>query len=361
MSLPDPAEDISADRRPRDRRMAVTAGVSALVHLLILAVLFVPVLPLATPGGPEAVAVDIVTSKELASLESAISSSAPASSQTPSSQESSEASSDASSQAPAPLPSGGGPSSSASATPPPPPPAPKASAASADSSGEPVSDAPSSARLVIPVGSAESSSEAQSSGLTSSDAASSEASQDTASSEAETANSASADTTPSALAAGDSADGVTPASDAQTAGVSSASAPEAAKPVKPVGGGSLHPATAFYLKEMLRAPGLAQAKATLKQLSPERRLAQTCNIEAYGQAGHAGYQPDAIIANAFAPVASAGSTYAVSGGAFRSAGKWYRIAYECVLKPDMSGVLSFSFHIGADVTTEMTARLAGGG
>jgi hypothetical protein len=127
-----------------------------------------------------------------------------------------------------------------------------------------------------------------------------------------------------------------------------------------VGGGSLHPATAFYLKEMLRAPGLAQAKATLKTLSPERRLAQTCNIEAYGQAGHAGYQPDAIIANAFAPVTSAGSTYTVSGGAFRSEGNWYRIAYQCVLTRDMSDVVSFSFHIGADVSAEMTARLSGG-
>ena len=111
---------------------------------------------------------------------------------------------------------------------------------------------------------------------------------------------------------------------------------------------------------MLRAPGLAQAKATLKTLSPERRLAQTCNIEAYGQIGHAGYQPNAIIANAFAPVASAESTYTVTGGAFRSEGNWYRIAYECTLKTDMSDVVHFAFHIGADVTEEMTARLQGG-
>jgi uncharacterized protein DUF930 len=356
MSSPDPGEGMPENTAAKDRRMVVTAGVSALVHLLVLGVLFLPVLPLATPGGPEAVAVDIVTSKELASLESAASSSAPASLQPPSS----EASSEASSRAPAPLPSGGSPSSSTSAQPPPPPPAPKASTASTPSSGEPASRAPSSARLVIPVGSAESSSEAQSSGLTSSDGTSSEASENIASSQADTASSASADTTPTALAAGDSADGLAPASDAQTAGASSASALEAGKPPKPVGGGSLHPATAFYLKEMLRAPGLAQAKATLKTLSPERRLAQTCNIEAYGQAGHAGYQPDAIIANAFAPVTSAGSTYTASGGAFRSEGNWYRIAYQCVLTRDMSDVVSFSFHIGADVSAEMTARLSGG-
>jgi len=127
-----------------------------------------------------------------------------------------------------------------------------------------------------------------------------------------------------------------------------------------VGGGKLHAARKFYLKDMLASPFLSQAKAALKQMSPERRLAQTCNIEATGQAGGAGYQADAIIANAFAPPESSGTAYSVSGGVFRSAGRWYRIAYQCALSSDMSKVSSFSFHIGADVTDEITARLNGG-
>jgi len=335
--------------------MLMTAAVSTLVHLLALGVLFLPSLALAPPEPPQAVTVDIVTSRDLASLESAASS-APASSQPPSAETSSAGGSSAPSQPPA---SSGGASSVASTTPPPKSGASTAASA-ARTSAEPAS-AGASGKLVIPVGSAESSAAAESSGSTSNDAASSEASTSTASSEAEAASSAPADTTPSTLTAAGSAAGAAPDSQEETAGTSSASKENAAKPPKPVGGGVLHAAKAFYLAEMLRAPGLAQAKATLKKLSPERRLAQTCNIEAYGQIGHAGYQPDAIIANAFAPVASGGSTYTVTGGAFRSEGNWYRIAYQCTLKPDMSDVVSFAFHVGADVTTEMTARLQGGG
>jgi hypothetical protein len=127
-----------------------------------------------------------------------------------------------------------------------------------------------------------------------------------------------------------------------------------------VGGGKLHAARRFYLKDMLASPLLSQAKAALKQLSPARRLAQTCNIEATGQAGGAGYQADAIIANAFAPPEVSGATYSASGGVFRAGGRWYRIAYQCTLNDALSNVSSFSFHIGGDVTDEITARLSGG-
>ncbi|MEP7239762.1 MAG: DUF930 domain-containing protein [Devosia sp.] len=110
---------------------------------------------------------------------------------------------------------------------------------------------------------------------------------------------------------------------------------------------------------MLKAPGLAQAKGVLKKLPPERRLAQTCNIEATGQAAAAGYPADAIIPNAFAAPSIAGTTYTVFGGAFRADGNWRRIAYECTLTKDLTDVARFSLHIGADVTAEMQARLKG--
>lgn len=142
--------------------------------------------------------------------------------------------------------------------------------------------------------------------------------------------------------------------------VPSESGPTKLPPMTIAGGGRLHAANHFYLKQMLSAPALAQARQALKQLSPEHRLAQTCNIEASGQAGGAGYPADAIIANAYAPPVASGLTYSVSGGVFRAAGRWYRIAYRCTLNADMSNVSAFSFHIGADVTDEITARLSGG-
>jgi Domain of Unknown Function (DUF930) len=212
--------------------------------------------------------------------------------------------------------------------------------------------------VTIPVGPSDLSSDAASSEESSASTPTSSAA--SAESSAETSSAAS-EAPPSALTAAGpgGADSLDGASSAAPDASSSASSAEAPPP--PVGGGVLHAAKSFYLKEMLTAPGLANAKKTLKTLPAARRIAQTCNIEAYGQIGHAGYQPDAIIANAFAATALSGTTYAISGGAFRSAGSWNRIAYSCTLTKDMTAVTSFSFHIGADVTPEMEKRLSGGG
>jgi hypothetical protein len=110
---------------------------------------------------------------------------------------------------------------------------------------------------------------------------------------------------------------------------------------------------------MLNAPAMEKAREAIKKLPPEKRLAQTCNIEAVGQAGNAGkgYEPDALVANAFAKPEIAGNTFTVTGGAFRSKQKWFGIAYTCTLSEDMSAVKSFSFRVGADVTAELKARV----
>jgi hypothetical protein len=113
---------------------------------------------------------------------------------------------------------------------------------------------------------------------------------------------------------------------------------------------------------MLDAPALAKARAALKKLPPEKRLAQTCNIEAIGQIGNSGkgLSPDAVVANAFAAPTANGATYSVSNGAFRSKEKWYGVAYECTLSKDMTAVTSFKFHIGGEVTDAMVARYGKG-
>jgi len=123
--------------------------------------------------------------------------------------------------------------------------------------------------------------------------------------------------------------------------------------------GALHAAKRYYLDAMLDAPAMEKARDAIKKLPPEKRLTQTCNIEAVGQIGNAGkgYEPDAVIANAFAKPVIEGSTFAVPGGAFRSRQKWYGLAYECTLSDDMSAVKSFSFRIGAEVTAELKARV----
>jgi hypothetical protein len=127
-------------------------------------------------------------------------------------------------------------------------------------------------------------------------------------------------------------------------------------------GGALHAAKHFYLEAMLNAPALAKARKALKTLPPDKRLAQTCNIEAIAQLGNAGrgYNPDALVASAFAVPRIAGTTYSVVNGAFRSKQKWVGVAYTCTLSKDMSAVTAFSFHLGVDVTAAMEARFGDG-
>ena len=124
----------------------------------------------------------------------------------------------------------------------------------------------------------------------------------------------------------------------------------------------LHAAERFYSADMLDAPALAKVRDVLKTLPPEKRVAQTCNIEAIGQIGNAGkgFSPDAIVANAFAKAEVTASSYTVSNGAFRSGKTWHAVAYTCTLSDDLSAVASFAFHIGGEVTAAMQARAGGG-
>jgi len=338
----------------RDRRIVLTASVSVLLHLALLAVLVLPRLPPQEAGDPPPITVELVPPSAVPSLEPSLELS---SSEPPSSQEPSSASAPASSSE---LPSSAEPSSAAASS------APASSAmASAASSERPASEPASSEALasssaqpskgarpvVIPVGPSEVSSDemssaedtASASGLSSaaSEISSAEASSEAASDQA------------SALTTTDTA-----ASDAIGEDSAPAAASSASDEPPPPGSGLLHAAKRFYLAGILDAPGMARAKAAIKQLPPQRRLVQTCNIEAIGQIGNAGrhYRPDALIADAFSKPTTAGTTFSVSGGAFRSGGKWYAISYDCTLSKDLSSVTAFAYHLGEDVTAKLKVR-----
>jgi len=338
----------------RDRRIVLTASVSVLLHLALLAVLVLPRLPPQEAGDPPPITVELVPPSAVPSLEPSLELS---SSEPPSSQEPSSASAPASSSE---LPSSAEPSSSAASS----APAPSAMASAASSerpASEPASSealASSSAQpskgarpVVIPVGPSEVSSDemssaedtASASGLSSaaSEISSAEASSEAASDQA------------SALTTTDTA-----ASDAIGEDSAPAAASSASDEPPPPGSGLLHAAKRFYLAGILDAPGMARAKAAIKQLPPQRRLVQTCNIEAIGQIGNAGrhYRPDALVADAFSKPTTAGTTFSVSGGAFRSGGKWYAISYDCTLSKDLSSVTAFAYHLGEDVTAKLKVR-----
>ena len=356
-----PASLSFAEPPQRDRRILITAAVSVLVHLLVLAFLLLPRLQQQDATDPPPIAVELVPASAVPSLEipssTEVSSSEQPSSEQPSSEQPSSASALSSE-----LPSSAEPSSGASSGEPSSAPesSAAASAASSDaasasaSSAEPASTRPikGAKPVVIPVGPSEISSESASSAEDTASAselssAASEESSALASSDATSAE-------PSALTTTDSAASDAIGEDSASATDASASSTEPPPP----GAGLMHAAKRFYLASILNTPGMARAKAAIKQLPPQRRLVQTCNIEAIGQIGNAGrdYQPDALVADAFAKPVSTGTSYSASGGAFRSGGKWYAISYDCTLSADMNTVTAFSYHLGPDVTARLKAK-----
>lgn len=317
---------------PRDRRIVATAMVSVALHLVLIGWLVLPRLPLPEPSDPPAIAVELVPPAALSSAELPSSSAPPPLS---SAEPASAASSEAPSSAEPPSSEPAAPSSAAAAS-------STASASEPPSSVAP--PVPAARPIVIPVGPSASASEASSGEAASaSEEVSSAASEPLSSAEASAADAA------SALATTDPA-----------AGDSIAEPGETATP-PPSLAGALHAAKRFYLDAVLDAPAMARAREAIKKLPPEKRLVQTCNIEAVGQLGNAGrgFSPDAVVANAFVPPVASGSSFTVTGGAFRSGGKWYALAYACTLSHDMDAVTAFSYRIGADVTATLKPKMGG--
>jgi hypothetical protein len=314
---------------PPDRRIVLTAAVSAALHLMVLGALLLPRTQLPEPTEPPAVNVDLVPSPEASRTP-------PVSSAPPSSEMASSA-----------APSSAEPVSSAA-------PSSAEAVSSAVASEEPASSASEASSqeaerakpVVIPVGPSAASSDAASSAEEAS--ASDEPSSAASEASSVEASSAEEETAPSELTAAGAVD----------EGAAEAAAPAAeAPPVK----GALHVAKRFYLAAMLDTPAMARAREAIKRLPREKRLVQTCNIEAVGQLGNAGrgFDPDALIADALAKPVAAGSSFTVTGGAFRSNGRWRALAYACTLSPDLDAIVSFSWRVGDDVTALLVSRLGG--
>jgi len=104
---------------------------------------------------------------------------------------------------------------------------------------------------------------------------------------------------------------------------------------------------------------MARARAVLETLPPEKRLAQTCSLEALAQIGNAGegFTPDVVMAEAYARSEMTGTRLAASGAIFRSGESWYGLAFDCTLSDDLLSVTAFSYRLGADVTDAVLARL----
>jgi len=124
--------------------------------------------------------------------------------------------------------------------------------------------------------------------------------------------------------------------------------------------GAPRSAERFYLEAMLSAPSMERARDMLETLPREKRLAQTCNLEALAQIGNAGegFSPDVVMAEAYALSEMTGTRLTASGAIFRSQDKWYGVAFDCTLSDDLTSVTAFSYRLGADVTEAVLARLS---
>ena len=89
----------------------------------------------------------------------------------------------------------------------------------------------------------------------------------------------------------------------------------------------------------------------LQMLAPAERLEQLCDYTAMLRirkgSGH--FRPDRAIANATAEPRIRHDTIVAKGGAFRSRGKWYALAYTCTATPDSMAVVSFQYKVGAEI------------
>ena len=108
-------------------------------------------------------------------------------------------------------------------------------------------------------------------------------------------------------------------------------------------------ATTIRSAEVLSHPLSRKMVAALASMEEETRWEQLCGIEAMAQiaaAPNGAFQPDRVVAYAMADVKASGGEILAEGAAFRSRGRWYRLKFQCRLKPDRLTVETFEFSVG---------------
>lgn len=95
----------------------------------------------------------------------------------------------------------------------------------------------------------------------------------------------------------------------------------------------------------------ARFEKSLQMLAPAERLEQLCDYTAMTQIrkDDKNFRPDRAVANAMAEPKVSDDTLETKGGAFRSRGKWYTLAYSCTATPDHLKVVSFHYTIGPEI------------
>jgi hypothetical protein len=92
----------------------------------------------------------------------------------------------------------------------------------------------------------------------------------------------------------------------------------------------------------------ARIEAGLLKLDPMTRLEQRCDVEVLDRIAQDDkrFKPDRVVAYATQEPRVEGNEIKTRGGAFRSKGEWYHVAYRCRTAADHMEVLSLRYTIG---------------
>jgi hypothetical protein len=94
----------------------------------------------------------------------------------------------------------------------------------------------------------------------------------------------------------------------------------------------------------------ARVEKALKQLDPEARFEQVCDLEAMKHIGKdKTYRPERSMVGALESPTVVNTTMSGRGGAFKSKGQWFQFSFKCQTTPDHMKVQAFSFQIGEPI------------
>ena len=112
-------------------------------------------------------------------------------------------------------------------------------------------------------------------------------------------------------------------------------------------------ALAFLTPVATASANDSKIERTLKQLDPDARFEQVCDLEAARRISKdRAYRPERAIVSALGEPKIAATTMSGTGGAFKSKGQWYQFSFTCRTSPDHMQVLSFSYQIGEPIPQE---------
>ena len=87
----------------------------------------------------------------------------------------------------------------------------------------------------------------------------------------------------------------------------------------------------------------ARVERMLRQLDPDARFEQVCDLEAMKRIGKdKTYRPERSIVGALETPKVVNSTMSGNGGAFKSKGQWYQFSFKCQTTADHMKVQAFS-------------------